>query len=143
MPEEKVICSGLLERIGLEMGNFVFKKDGKKYEHETPLKDHEVAVKLLVESLIEHDCVKSLDEIKGVGHRVLHGGEKYADSVIITEEVIKVVESCNDLAPLHNPANLIGIAACKEVMPEVFNDVPYDEDFPKEDYAKINLIDAE
>ena len=97
MPEEKVICSGLAERIGLPMGNFVFKMNGEKFEHETPIKDHEVAVKLLVDSLLEHHCVESLDEIKGIGHRIVQGGPYFKDSVVVDDEVEKLIESLKTL----------------------------------------------
>ena len=140
MPEEKVICSGLLERIGLEMGNFVFKKDGQKIERETPLKDHEVAVKLLVESLIEHNCVKSLDEIKGIGHRVVQGGAYFNDSAIFDDDgkTEGLIESLIPLAPLHNKAHLVGYRAFKKILPEVKNiavfDTAYHQTMEAEDY---------
>ena len=119
MPEEKVICSGLLEKIGLQMGNFVFKMNGEKFEKEVYLPDHEVAVKYLVDSLLEHHCVNSLDEIKGIGHRIVQGGHYFADSVIIDDESEKLIESLIPLAPLHNKAHLIGYRAFKTILPNV------------------------
>ena len=83
--------------------------------------DHTQAVKLVIEKLTDASvgALKSLDEIDAVGHRIVHGGEKFAGSVLLTQEVMKAIEECNDLAPLHNPANLIGIHSCREIMPEV------------------------
>ena len=129
MPEEKVICSGLAERIGLPMGNFVFKMNGEKFEHETPIKDHEVAVKLLVDSLLEHHCVESLDEIKGIGHRIVQGGPYFKDSVVVDDEVEKLIESLVPLAPLHNAAHLVGIRAFKRILPNVKSVVVFDTAF--------------
>ena len=117
MPSEEVITSGLVERIGQEVGNFVIKVNGEKIQTQTPIPDHQVAVDLLLNALVDHHIVESLEEIDAVGHRVVHGGEKFAKSVVITDEVMKAIEECNDLAPLHNPANLIGINACQELMP--------------------------
>ena len=140
MPEEKVICSGLLERIGLEMGNFVFKMGNQKFEHETPLKDHEIAVKLLVESLIEHKCVESLEEIKGIGHRVVQGGSYFNDSAIFDEEgnTERLIESLIPLAPLHNKAHLVGFRAFKKILPNVRNiavfDTAFHQTMEEEDY---------
>lgn len=138
MPEEKVICSGLLERIGLEMGNFVFKKDGKKYEHEAPIKDHEVAVKMLVDSLLEHHCVESLEEIKGIGHRVVQGGSYFSDSAIFDERTESLIESLIPLAPLHNKAHLVGFRAFKRILPHVKSiavfDTAYHQTMEPEDY---------
>lgn len=129
MPEEKVICSGLAERIGLPMGNFVFKMNGEKFEHETPIKDHEVAVKLLVDSLLEHHCVESLDEIKGIGHRIVQGGPYFKDSVVVDDEVERLIESLVPLAPLHNAAHLVGIRAFKRILPNVKSVVVFDTAF--------------
>ena len=104
------------------------------------MKNHTDAVNFVIQKLTDAEVgvIKSLDEIDAVGHRMVHGGEEFAGSCIITDEVIKVVESCNDLAPLHNPANLIGIAACKEVMPEVpmvgVFDTAFHQTMPKKAY---------
>ena len=118
---EKVLAKGLCERIGID-GRLTHTPDGKaKVEEEVAMPDHTVAVKLVLDKLVdkENGVVDSLDEISAVGHRVVHGGEKFAQSTIITDEVLKQIEECNELAPLHNPANLIGIRACEELMPGV------------------------
>jgi acetate kinase len=109
MPEEKVLISGTFERIGIEGGMYTIKLNGEKIKKEKDLADHSVAVQTLIDELLENKVIESLDEIKGVGHRLVHGGEKYASSVVINDDVIKTVEELSDLAPLHNPANLIGV----------------------------------
>lgn len=119
---ETPLASGLCERIGID-GQLTHKVDGKKIkdEEKNAMPNHEVAVKLVLDELVdkEHGVISDLKEINAVGHRVVHGGEKFASSVIITEEVEKAIAECNDLAPLHNPANLIGIEACKKALPGV------------------------
>ena len=117
MPEEKVLISGVFERIGLDNGMYTIKINGEKIKKEKDLKDHSVAVQTLIDELLENKIIKSLDEIKGVGHRLVHGGERYAKSVIIDDKVIKAVEELSDLAPLHNPANLIGVRTFMELIP--------------------------
>ena len=120
MDDESVIAKGLVERIGIEGSILTHKPTGKdKYVVETPMKDHNIAVKLVLDALMdaEHGVIKSTDEIAAVGHRVLHAGEKYIESCIVTEDVKKVVRECFDLGPLHNPANLIGIEAVEAAMP--------------------------
>lgn len=138
MPQEKVICSGLLEQIGLEMGNFVFKMNGEKFEKKVYLPDHEVAVKYLVESLLEHHCVETLEEIKGIGHRIVQGGHYFNDSVIFDENAEKLIESLIPLAPLHNKAHLIGYRAFKRILPNVKSvavfDTAYHQTMLPEDY---------
>ena len=119
---ESVLAKGLCERIGIDGSVLTHTPAGKdKVRIETPMPNHTVAVQLVIDALTnaEHGVIKSLDEIGAVGHRVVHGGEKFASSVVITDEVMKAIEECNDLAPLHNPANLIGINSCKEIMPNV------------------------
>lgn len=119
---EAVLAKGLCERIGIDGSVLTHTPAGKdKVRIETPMPNHTVAVQLVIDALTnaEHGVIKSLDEIGAVGHRVVHGGEKFASSVVITDEVMKAIEECNDLAPLHNPANLIGINSCKEIMPDV------------------------
>ncbi|HIT61468.1 MAG TPA: acetate kinase [Candidatus Fimousia stercorigallinarum] len=116
---EKVLAKGLCERIGID-GALTHQPAGKEKIKLTPaMPDHTVAIKLVLEQLTDaqNGVVKSLDEISAVGHRVVHGGEKFTSSCIITDEVIKEIEACNVFAPLHNPACLIGINACKELMP--------------------------
>lgn len=119
---EAVLAKGLCERIGIDGSVLTHTPAGKeKVKIETPMPNHTVAVKLVIDALTDanHGVVKALDEINAVGHRVVHGGEKFASSVIIDGEVLATIEECNDLAPLHNPANLIGINSCKEIMPNV------------------------
>lgn len=129
MPEERVITEGLIERIGLEKPNFVIKYQGEKEEKLVPAENHAVAVDILLKALVEKGIVKDLKEIVGVGHRILHCGEKYTDSVVMTDEAIAVVESVNDLGPLHNPANLTGIRAFKKALPDVVQVGVFDTSF--------------
>ena len=120
MSNEQALAQGLVERIGISGSILTQKVEGKdKYVVETPLKDHQDAIELVLKSLIDesHGVIKSMDEISAVGHRVVHGGEKYASSVVVDEEVIKNLEEFTKLAPLHNPPNIIGINACRELMP--------------------------
>ncbi len=115
-----VLAKGLCERIGIEGSKISQKADGKpNYELVQPMKDHADAIQMVIDALTsaEYGVIKSMDEIDAVGHRVVHGGELFNGSVLITEEVKKAMEDCIDLAPLHNPANLIGIAACEKIMP--------------------------
>ena len=116
---EEWLAKGLCERIGID-GRIVYTPaGGEKETQESPMPDHTNAIKLVLEYLTNDKTgvLKSLDEIGAVGHRIVHGGEKFASSVVIDDEVIKAIEECNDLAPLHNPANLIGIDACRKLMP--------------------------
>ena len=132
MDDESVIAKGLVERIGIEGSILTHKPTGKdKYVVETPMKDHNIAVKLVLDALMdaEHGVIKSTDEIAAVGHRVLHAGEKYIESCIVTEDVKKVVRECFDLGPLHNPANLIGIEAVEAAMPGKPNVAVWDTAF--------------
>ncbi len=136
---EAVSASGLCERIGLD-GALVYKKGEEKIEREVDLPNHEVAIKTVLDILLDEKIgvLKSLEEINAVGHRLVHGGEKFSSSVVITDEVIHAIESCNDLAPLHNPANLLGVRACQEVMPSVPNvavfDTAFHQTMPKKAY---------
>ena len=132
MDTENALATGLVERIGLEGANLTQKSEGKdKYEIIEPMKDHQDAIRLVLGALIDekHGVIKSLDEINAIGHRVVHGGEKYAESALVTEEVMKDLEECAKLAPLHNPANIIGINACKALMPNVPMVVVFDTAF--------------
>ena len=113
MPSEEVITSGIVERIGLEEGNFEMKYNGEKFIKECPIKDHSVAVQLLLDALVDHHVVESLGEIEACGHRVVHGGEYYNDAVKVDEEVVARVEELAELAPLHNPAHIVGYNAFK------------------------------
>ena len=118
---EEVLAKGLCERIGID-GRLVYQKEGMDKEiTEAPMPTHKEAIQMVLDALHnpKSGAVKDLSEIDAVGHRVVHGGEKFAKSVVLTEEVLAKVEECNELAPLHNPANLIGIRACQELMPNV------------------------
>ena len=138
---EQCIAKGLCERIGIEGSMITYAPEGgEKEKTVTPMPDHTEAIRLVLEALTnpKTGVVKSLDEIGAVGHRVVHGGEKFADSVVLTDEVMAAIEECNDLAPLHNPANLIGINACKKLMPGtpmvgVF-DTAFHQTMPEEAY---------
>ena len=138
MPEEKVLISGYIEKIGLEDSFWTTKINGEKIKGAKDLKNHSEAVEVLLNELIENKAVKSLDEIKGVGHRVLHGGEKYSESVLITDEVINDIKELTKLGPLHHPGNLAGIEALKAVLPNVPMVAVYDTAFhqtmPKENF---------
>lgn len=119
---EEVMAKGLCERIGIDKSQITYQpKGGDKDITVTPMPDHTKAVSLVIEKLTDKEIgvVKDLSEIEAVGHRIVHGGEKFASSVVINDEVIKAIEECNDLAPLHNPANLIGINAVTKLMPNV------------------------
>lgn len=120
METEKSLVSGLVERIGIGRSILTQKVEGKdKYIIKQDMKNHKEAIKLVLEALLnkDHAVIESMDEITAVGHRVVHGGEKYSDSVLIDDEVIESIKDCIPLAPLHNPPNIIGIEACKELMP--------------------------
>lgn len=138
---EKVLAKGLCERIGINGSAITHQPaGGEKVTTEVDMKNHTAAVKYVIEKLVDKEVgvVASLDEIGAVGHRIVHGGEKFASSVVIDDEVIKAVEECNDLAPLHNPANLIGINSCKEIMPGVpmvaVFDTAFHQTMPKKAY---------
>lgn len=117
MPEEKSIINGYFERIGSEESFYTIKYNGEKIRKEVYLENHEYAVKELLSALMELNVIDDFSDIDGVGHRMVHGGDKYADSVIITEDVLKTVSELIPLAPLHNPANLTGVKAFREVIP--------------------------
>lgn len=119
MPNEEVITKGLIERIGLKDSIFTISVNGEKVEEVTDIPDHDVAVKMLLNKLTESGIIKSLEEINGIGHRVVHGGEEFNDSVLITDEVLSKIEELSELAPLHNPANITGIRAFQQVLPNV------------------------
>ena len=118
---EAVLAKGLCERIGID-GRLVYQKSGCDKEiTEASMPTHKEAIQMVLDALTNEKtgAIKSLKEVNAIGHRVVHGGEKFASSAVITDEMIKAVEECNDLAPLHNPANLIGIRVCAELMPGV------------------------
>jgi acetate kinase len=120
--DESVIAKGICERIGIGGSSITYKPAGKDaYEAKKDMKNHTDAVKLVLDVLVDPNMgvIKNMNEIGAVGHRIVHGGEKFSSSVIINDEVIKAIEDLSDLAPLHNPANLMGIRACKAIMPNV------------------------
>ena len=129
MPEEKVLISGVFERIGIEGSFYTIKINGEKTKKEATLNNHEDAVKILINELFENKVISSLEEIEGVGHRVVHGGSKYASSVIINEDVISTIKSLFELAPLHNPANLLAINAFTSALPNVKQVAVFDTSF--------------
>ena len=141
MTNETLLAKGLVERIGIEGSIITHEKTGMdKFKLTTPMANHKDAIGHVLEALInaEHGVISSMDEIGAVGHRVVHAAEKYASSVLITEDVIKALEECVDIAPLHNPPNLLGIAACQELMPKtpmvgVF-DTAFHQTMPPESY---------
>lgn len=138
MPEEKVLISGNFERVGIDNSFYTIKFGGEKIKKEAVLKNHGDAVRILCDELVNNKIVSSLDEIEAVGHRMVHGGEEYASSVIIDDDVIKTVRGLIPLAPLHNPANLMGIEAFKEIVPSAKNvgvfDTAFHQTLPKEAY---------
>lgn len=129
MPSEVVIVSGVVERIGIENSIIKIKLNGEKIVDETDMPNHTVAVDYLLTKLVELKIVKNIQEIDGVGHRVVHGGEKFSESVVITDEVIKAIEDVSDLAPLHNPANLTGIKAFQKALPNIKGVAVFDTAF--------------
>lgn len=138
---EKVLAKGLCERIGIDGSAITHQPAGReKRTDKVNMSGHTVAVKLVIDKLTDKEVgvISSLEEIDAVGHRIVHGGERFASSVVITEEVLRQVEECNDLAPLHNPANLIGINSCREVMPDVpmvgVFDTAFHQTMPKKAY---------
>ena len=138
---EEVLAKGLCERIGIDGSCITHQpKGGEKVKTEIAMPTHTQAVAAVIEKLTDEKVgvVKSLAEIDAVGHRIVHGGEKFASSVVIDAEVMKAIEDCNDLAPLHNPANLIGINSCKEIMPDVpmvaVFDTAFHQTMPKKAY---------
>ncbi len=152
MPEETVLISGVFERIACGNGLYTIKHNGEKIKKEAKLDNHEDAVKLLIEELFNYKVIASLDEIVGIGHRIVHGGAKYSKSVVITDEVIKDIEEIIPLAPLHNPGHLVGIKAFKKIVPNAVSVAVFDTAFhqtmeekeylyavPYEWYEKYNI----
>jgi len=129
LPEGKELINGYFERIGGEGSFYTLKMNGEKIKRECVLENHIGAIELIKKELVDNNIVTSLDEIEGVGHRVVHGGSYYASSVVITDEVLETVEKCNDLAPLHNPANIVGIKAFQEALSDVANVAVFDTAF--------------
>lgn len=118
MDNESVIASGLFERIGIDGSSYTIKYNGQKISEEVILNNHTDAVNILLEKLTALEIIRSLDEIKGIGHRIVHGGSKYSNSVFINDQVIEDIGSFKEFAPLHNPAHLLGINAFREVLPD-------------------------
>ncbi|HAB65888.1 MAG TPA: acetate kinase [Firmicutes bacterium] len=139
MPERKVIIGGYIEKIGEPDSFWNTKVDGKKIRGEKLIKNHTEAVEIVISELIKYKAIESMDEIKGVGHRVLHGGEKYSDSVIITDEVVQSIKDLTKLGPLHHPGNLAGIEAMRKVLPDVPMVAVYDTAF-HQTIPEINYI---
>lgn len=141
MENEEVLAIGLAERIGIEDGVVKHTAAGKeKVTIKENMADHKDAIRIVLEALVDanHGAIQSMDEISAVGHRVVHGGEKFSGSVVITEEVKKALEECSELAPLHNPPNLMGIYACEEILPGVpmvgVFDTAFHQTMPKSSY---------
>lgn len=140
MKTEKMLVKGYYERIGQPNSFLTHKVDGIKHKYEHPAKNHEEAIRFVLKRLLnkEYGVIKSINELTGVGHRVVHGGEKFSDSVLITNEVIEEIEKCEDLAPLHNPAAVTGIKACQKIMPDIpmiaVFDTAFHQTLPKEHY---------
>ena len=129
MPEEKVIASGLFEKIGLNGSSYTIKYNGEKITKEYDLKDHSVAVKKLMDELISLGIINSLDEIEGVGHRILHGAQEFSEPTVLNMEVVQAISKYNELGPLHNPANLMGATSFIEALPNVINVGVFDTAF--------------
>ncbi len=144
MQDEKVMAKGLVERIGMTGSTLTHKVNGEKFVTEQAIRNHKVAIQLVLKALVdkEHGVIKDMAEISAVGHRVLHGGKKYASSVLIDENVMKAIEECIPLGPLHNPANIMGIDACKKLMPSTPMVAVFDTAFHQTmpDYAYIYAL---
>ena len=140
METENMIAKGYFERIGLPNSFLTHKVYGRKHTFQREANNHEEAISFVLERLTNdhYGVIKNLDELSAIGHRVVHGGEKFSNSVLITDEVIEEIRKCNDLAPLHNPAAILGIEACRKVVPNmkmvaVF-DTAFHQTIPKERY---------
>ncbi len=138
MPEEKVLISGVFERIGINGSMYTIKYNGEKVVKEVPLSNHKEAFSILMDELIGYNVVESLNDIKAVAHRIVQGGTYYSDSVIIDEDVISKINELSVLAPLHNPAGIIGIKASEEIIPDAVNvavfDTAFHQTMEEEDY---------
>lgn len=129
MPEEKLISKGLIERIGLKGSKITVEFNGQKYTDEKEISDHVKAVDLMLDSLINHGIIRDINDIDGTGHRVVHGGELFPESALVTDEVEKQIESLTELAPLHNPANLMGIRVFRKLLPNIPHVAVFDTSF--------------
>lgn len=129
LPEKNVVASGLFEKIGINGSCYTIKYNGEKAKKEVNLVDHSVAVRILMEELINMGIISSLDEIEGVGHRMVHGGQEFTESVVLTEDVLARVAKYNELAPLHNPANIMGVKAFMKALPNTIQVGVFDTAF--------------
>ena len=129
MPEEKTVTKGVVERIGMDDSIFTILVEGEKLTEVRDIKDHEEAVNLMLEKFKEHHIIEDINEIQGTGHRVVHGGETFPKSVVVTDEVEQQIEALSELAPLHNPANLMGIRAFRKLLPEIPHVAVFDTSF--------------
>ena len=129
LPEKNVVASGLFEKIGIAGSFYTIKYNGEKIKREVELVDHSVAVSKLMEELIELKIINSLEEIDGVGHRMVHGGQEFTESVVLTEDILERVSHYNELAPLHNPANIMGVEAFMKVLPNTIQVGVFDTAF--------------
>jgi len=140
MPQENVLASGIVERIGLNDSIFTIKyNDGEKFEQVVDIADHEVAVEMLLEQLKELNILSDFNEITGVGHRVVAGGEIFKDSALVTDEVINQIEDLSEFAPLHNPANATGIKAFRKILPDITSVAVFDTSF-HQTMPKVNYL---
>ena len=129
MPEEKTVTKGVVERIGMDDSIFTILVEGEKLTEVRDIKDHEEAVNLMLEKFKEHHIIEDINEIQGTGHRVVHGGETFPKSVVVTDEVEQQIEALSELAPLHNPANLMGIRAFRKLLPDIPHVAVFDTSF--------------
>lgn len=138
LPEKKELINGTFEKIGMENSFYTIKINGEKIKKEADLSSHAEAVDILIKELLENKVISSLDDLDGVGHRLVHGGQKFATSVIIDDEVLKAAEECVELAPIHNPANILGIKTFMKALPNVPQvavfDTAFHQSMDKEDY---------
>ncbi|MCF0125519.1 MAG: acetate kinase, partial [Clostridia bacterium] len=140
METEEMLVKGYFERIGQSNSFLTHKVKGVKHKFEHQAKNHEQAIKFVLERLTNENygVIKELSELGGIGHRVVHGGEKFSKSVLITDEIIEEIKKCIELAPLHNPAALLGIEACKKIVPDMkmvaIFDTAFHQTMPKERY---------
>ena len=129
LPERKEIANGLFEKIGINGSSYTIKYNGEKVQKEVELKDHSVAVEILMNELVDMGIISSLDEIEGIGHRIVHGGEEFKESIVLNDEILDRISKYNELAPLHNPANIMGVKAFMKALPDVVNVGVFDTAF--------------
>lgn len=129
MPAQNTIASGLFEKIGLTGSRYTIKYNGEKYTNEVAMIDHSVAVKILMDELVKLNIISSLNEIEGVGHRIVHGGQEFTSSVVLNDEILDRISKYNELAPLHNPANIMGVRAFMQALPNAIQVGVFDTSF--------------